>query len=434
MPVLPNSLPEKLDAVICGGGPAGATAAIVLARAGHKVALFEREHFPRFHIGESLLPENVPLFARLGVLQKIESAGFQKKFGARFYHQGTERKRLVRFARSIDSSRPLAFQVKRAEFDKLMLDHARECGAMVFEGARVEDALWEGGTATGVRVRLEGEAAPREIPAAVVFDATGRDALFSRKLGGRTRDPRLDRSSAFAHYDRFERAEGPEAGDIIILTTPDGWWWLIPLSDGSVSVGVVMPSKRFKERSGSVTDLFESSLAATPEVAALLGGAKRTTDVHAIADYSYRTAETHGDGFCLLGDAACFLDPVFSSGVLLAMVSAELQASAAARALSKRGAVTRRDFSPGDKVMRRGIGKFRKYVHGFYEPPLLETFYTKAPNEWIERGVTYVLAGGVFFPSLRARLLDAVFHGFVRLTAFRQRRNGCGEFARAAGH
>jgi flavin-dependent dehydrogenase len=429
-----NSLPERVDAVVCGGGPAGSSAAIVLAKAGHKVLVLEREHFPRFHIGESLLPYNLPLLERLGLLEKVRNAGFQVKMGARFYHQGSERIRFVKFARGIDDSHPSAYQVKRADFDKLLLDHARECGATVVEGARVEDALWGAkGAVTGVRVKLEGETAAREVQASVVFDATGRDALFSRRLGGRQKDPLLDRSAAFAHFDRFNRAEGAEGGDIVIVTTPEGWWWLIPFSDGAVSVGQVMPSRRFKERTGSVAELFEASLAATPEVATLLSGASRTTDVFAIADYSYSTPVTYGDGFCLLGDAARFLDPVFSSGVLIAMTSGEMQGMAAARALSSEGKVTASDFAQGDRILKRGVSWFRRYVHGFYTPELLETFYTAAPNAWIERGVTSVLAGGVFFPGVRARLLDRVFHFFVKVTWVFQRFRGPGEFERATG-
>src|SRR5450759_4445498 len=273
---------------------------------GHSVLVLEREKFPRFHIGESLLPWNVPLLERLGVLDKVRAAGMQVKYGARFYHQGTEFTRPVRFANGIDADHPTSFQVKRADFDKLLLDHSRESGAMVFEEARVEEVLFDGARARGVRVTLNGEAQAHMVSAKVVVDATGRDALLSRKLGGRQRDPRLDRSAAFAHFDTFKRAEGPTGGDIIVITTPDGWWWFIPFSDGSVSVGIVMPSRRFKERPGTVEQLFEESVARTPEVNDLLSGSKRTMDVQAIADYSYSTPRISGDGFCLMGDCLLY--------------------------------------------------------------------------------------------------------------------------------
>ncbi len=429
-----GELPSSADAVVCGGGPAGSTVATVLARRGHSVLVLERERFPRFHVGESLLPYNIPLFERIGVLEKVRASGVQVKLGARFYHQGSERTRFVKFARGIDDRHPSAFQVKRADFDKLLLDHAREAGASVVEETRVEEVLFDAaGRATGVRVRRAGEEAPREVAAKVVFDATGRDALLSRRLGGRRRDPLLDRSAAFAHFDTFARAEGPEGGDIVIVTTPDGWWWLIPFSDGSVSVGIVMPSRRFKERTGSVLDLYEASVQGTPEVARLLAASRRTTDVHSIADYSYTTPVTYGDGFCLLGDAARFLDPVFSTGVLMAMTSGELQGEAASRALKAKGRVDAADFAKGDRVSSRAVRWFRRYVHGFYTPHMLETFYTESPNHWIERGVTSVLAGAVFYPSVRAHVFDRLFHAFVGGAWVLQKVRGRGVFEKATG-
>jgi flavin-dependent dehydrogenase len=406
-----------------------------MARMGYRAVVLEREKFPRFHVGESLLPWNVPLFERIGVLAKLKAAGPQVKFGARFYHQGSDFVRPVLFANGIDSDHPSAFQVKRAEFDTLLLDHARESGATVFEEARVTEVLFgdDGKRAVGVKVVLKGETEPRVVKAKVVVDATGREALLSKHLGGRTRDPLLDRSAAFAHFDTFRRAEGSTGGDIVVVTTPDGWWWLIPFSDGSVSVGIVMPSRRFKERKGSVESLYEESIQATPEVRDLLAGSTRTMGVQAIADYSYRTPKISGDGFCLVGDAACFLDPVFSTGVLLAMQSAELAASSVDRALREKGRVDAADFRAFEKTYRLAVRRFEKFVHGFYEPHMLETFYTSSPNVWIERGVTTVLGGGMFHPTLRARFWVFAFHACAAFMRVVQAVRGRGAFARATG-
>jgi flavin-dependent dehydrogenase len=434
-PLRTRSIPHHVDAVVCGGGPAGSTFAALLSKKGHRVILFERERFPRFHIGESLLPWNVPLLQRVGVLDKVRSAGMQVKLGARFYHQGTDRVRPVQFVNGIDADHPSAFQVKRADFDKLLLDHAGESGAQVFEGARVEEVLFgeDGTRARGVRVRLAGEAQACELSAKVVIDATGRDALLSKKIGGRIRDPLLDRSAAFAHFDTFRRAAGPTGGDIIVITTPDGWWWLIPFSDGSVSVGIVMPSRRFKKRSGSIEELFETAVAGTPEVRELLVSSRRTTDVKAIADYSYRTSSFSGDGFCLIGDAACFLDPVFSTGVLMAMTSAELAAETVDHSLRSKGRIDAHDFRRFERIYKRGVARFARFVHGFYEPAMLETFYTKSPNQWIERAVTTVLGGGVFFPSFKARFFTLTFQLCVMVTGVVQAVRGRGAFERATG-
>lgn len=423
---------SRFDVVVCGGGPAGSTAAAFLARAGHSVALFERDRFPRFHIGESLLPWNVPLLERLGVLEKLVATGPQVKYGARFYHQGTDHARLVRFADAFDGAPAAAFQVKRSEFDALLLDHARASGVVVSERARVEEVLFEGERAVGVRVKVEGEP-PREVAASAVVDATGRDALLSRRLGGRRKDPRLDRSAAFAHFSGFRRAEGPTGGDIVVVTTADGWWWLIPFSDGTVSVGVVMPSSRFAKRPGTVEELLEERIAATPEVRGLLEGHSRLGEVRAIPDYSYRTPRTSGDGFCLVGDAACFLDPVFSSGVLLAMSSGEMAAEAIGRALSRRGRVDASDFRAMERRHGRAIARFSRFVHGFYTPHVLETFYTDSPWPLVTGAVTTVLAGAVFRPSLKSRFGTAAFRLASLLIRAKQKAVGAGPFERATG-
>ena len=427
---------NDLDAIVCGGGPAGSTFATILAQAGRRVALFEREKFPRFHIGESLLPWNVPLLERIGALGKVRTAGTQVKYGARFYHQGTDRTRPVRFADGMEVGHPSAFQVKRGDFDKLLLDHAREAGAIVFEEAKVEDVLWEGAQgsrARGVRVRLPGETQPRDVTARFVADATGRDALLSRKLGGHRRDPQLDRSAAFAHFDTFNRAEGPTGGDIIIITTPDGWWWMIPFSDGSVSVGIVMPSQRFKKRTGSVDDLFLASLASAPEVRHHLGPGKRTTEIFAIADYSYCASTIVGDGFCLIGDAACFLDPVFSTGVLLAMSAGEMAGKQVDAALAAKGQVDAADLRRFEKVYLRGASRFRRFVHGFYQPHFLEAFYTDAPNPRMAAAVTTLLGGGVFEPTFRTKYWMFLFYVAVGGMKVMHLARGAREFARGTG-
>lgn len=433
-PLLAKPLTREVDAVVCGGGPAGATFAALLAAEGRSVVVLERERFPRFHIGESLLPFNNRIFERLGVLETLRTSGAQPKMGARFYHQGSDKTRFVEFRRGLDATPLNAFQVKRAEFDLMLLDKARARGAEVHEETQVQGAILdERGRALGVSCRRRGSDATEEVRAKVVVDATGRDALLSRRLGERERDAALDRSAAFAHWSGFRREAGERGGDILVVTTPDGWWWIIPFSDGTASVGIVMPSKRFKARTGSVEELYAASVAGCPQVNALLEGHARTTEVHAIGDYSYRSSRISGDGFVSIGDSAMFLDPVFSSGVFLAMTAAELAADTVAGALRRKGRVDGRDFRRFERTYRRGCDRFSTFVHGFYQPHFLETFYAEDPPAWMNRGVTTTLAGGVFAPSAKARVANLGFRFCTHMFRLAQWKRGGGAFAAGTG-
>src|SRR5215813_12057197 len=208
-------MPEFYDAVVIGGGPAGSTVATALARAGRSVAVFEKERFPRFHIGESLLPFNLPIFETLGVAEKVRAAGFQEKYGAFFWNEQTGGTRPVVFARSWDDRHPMAYQVKRAEFDELLLRHSESCGAVVREETAIREVLFEGRRAVGVVARGRG-GADEEVRAKVVVDASGQTAILSGKLGTRRFDRKLKRAAVFAHYVGVPRPPGKESGDILL--------------------------------------------------------------------------------------------------------------------------------------------------------------------------------------------------------------------------
>ena len=405
---------DPVDALVLGGGPAGSTVACLLARAGISVRLLEKEKFPRFHVGESLLPYNVPLFRRLGVWDRLLEHGFQRKFGGQFvFEPGGERLRLD-FQNSLDPDLPMALQVRRAELDYLLLDNARAHGVLVHEETPVQEVLFdERGAAVGVRARLNGGLT--ELRARVVIDATGRDTLLGNRLGLKKKDPQLGQAALFCHYRDADMGLGPEGGDILVVGGGFGWIWMIPLDARTTSVGVVFPSRVLKESRAdgfglSTDELFDHLVARSPQVSERLRSAERIRGVEGAADFSYRCERFVGDGWMLVGDAAGFLDPVFSSGVLLAMRGAENAADLLTRRLKRPGAVGARHLKSYERFVRRGLDRFRRYILAYYDPGCVATF-SEEPPALIRRAVSSAFAGKVFERDPRVLLMEALFFG-----------------------
>jgi flavin-dependent dehydrogenase len=405
------------DVAIIGGGPAGSTAAGLLAASGRRVILFERETFPRFHIGESLLPFNDGLFRRLGILDKVGGT-FVEKWGALLMSSDGSVIRDIRFAESFVPGPPFAFHVLRSEFDQMLLGNARRLGAEVHEGFSVTEATHS--HRDGCEIAARGpDGKVLAARARFLLDASGRDAFLASRRGLRRMTPGLRKAGVFAHYEGIPRAEGRAGGDIILIVLKDGWFWVIPLAGGRTSVGLVTEGTTLKECGLAPEVLLEEAIRRCPAARAWLGGkARRISQVWTASDYSYQCGEVAGDGYLMLGDAAAFIDPVFSTGVLLAMSSGEM----AADALHERLPTATRaggDLSPAAfktyaRRVRRHVQTYTQIVTNFYRPGFMDIFLQPTTLFGVKESVISLLAGLVEPPPL-VRLRLWYFYQLLRL-------------------
>ncbi|MEO6596954.1 MAG: FAD-dependent oxidoreductase [Planctomycetota bacterium] len=384
---------QERDVVVVGGGPAGAAAAARLARKGRSVLLLEAERFPRFHIGESLLPLGDRVFKQLGCFELLTKAGFVEKFGARLVSPCGEHTVLFDFAESRYVDPPFTFQVHRAEFDALMLEHAVACGALAVVG-RARDYRID---ADGVEVDFLDESGQAQtVRARAVIDASGRAGFVAKRQGVRVIDQELKKAAIYAHFRGVPSDPGRRAGDTRIVSLHKlGWMWFIPLKNGIVSVGAVLDLADYQGRSkGDPAAIFAESVAATPAAQALLAGASREGAFQVESGFSYWAERYCGDRWFLAGDAGSFLDPVFSTGVLMALRSGLEAADAAELAYlqpARECAVVLRRF---DQILQRRYQFVRQFVTGFYDPHTRDIFFAPRPYFGITKAVTTVLAGG----------------------------------------
>jgi flavin-dependent dehydrogenase len=387
---------EAFDVVILGGGPGGATAAGLLARAGRRVLVLERDAFPRFHVGESLLPRSVEVLEELGVMPKIE-AEFLRKYGARFIESATGRESRFAFADALRMHSDHAFQVPRDRFDQVLLEHAAELGAEVRHGWEAVRVVFDGTRAIGVLAR-DPEGRERRIAARVTLDSTGRDALRAHATRSQEKLPMLERTLAvFAQFRGVPRASGVEEGDIRIVVAPSCWFWLIPFKDGRTSVGAVLGADEIVAGAGrdAPAATFRALSDASPPMRRLLADATPLFDVRAAADFSYRVGEIIGDGWLALGDASGFVDPLFSTGVHLALRGASVAAPLVDRALADDD-VSRARFVPYEKSQRRAVEIFIGAVQAFYDRRLIPVLFAPTPRPLMRAMITSILAGDTY--------------------------------------
>ena len=384
------------DVIVIGGGPAGSTVAALVAATGHQVRLFERAQFPRFAIGESLMPATYWTFRRLGVLDQLKASAFPRKHSVQFFGPSGRGSAPFYFADTNPHESAITWQVLRGPFDAMLLDNARAQGVQVHQGARVLNALWEGERTTGVRAKLA-SGQTRDFAAQVVVDATGQSALLGRKLKLTQPEPALKKASIYTHYRGGRRDEGIDEGATLILHTAnrDSWFWYIPLSDDVVSVGVVGAiSYLLQGRSTDAQTIFNQELAQCRPLQERLQRAEPLFPVKTTKDFSYRARRMAGEGWVLVGDAFCFLDPMYSSGVYLALKSGEMAADAIA------GAFAQGDFSAAQlggfgPELVRGMEAVRKMVYAFYAQDFSFAEFLKRHPE-CKQGVIDVLSGNLF--------------------------------------
>jgi flavin-dependent dehydrogenase len=385
---------QRCDVLVMGGGPGGSTAAIVLAERGYDVVLVEKARHPRFHIGESLLPANLPLFERLGVAAQVRAIGMEK-YGAEFTSSWDGRHQAFEFADAWDKSLPLAYQVRRSELDEILIRRAGQAGARVIEGCRARNAVF---AADGKSARVDvahDTGGGGSFEARYLIDATGRDTFLGQSLGAKRRNKRHNSAAMYAHFTGARRRPGKSGGDIDVYWFDHGWFWFIPLADGNTSVGAVVWPHYMKTRKGSVRDFFLSTLALSSPLAERLRDASLSTEVEATGNYAYSCDHSHGANYLLVGDAYTFIDPVFSSGVMLAMSSGEAAALAIDEAV-RRPASAARALRRFDRLVRHGPKQFSWFIYRVTNPAMREMFLDPKNVLRMKEALLSLLAGDIF--------------------------------------
>lgn len=407
---LQQDISEACDVVVIGGGPAGTTIATRLVQMGWQVSLLEKERHPRFHIGESLLPMNLPILEQLGVLEQVKVIGLTK-YGAEFNSTVDDRpSQTYYFSEALDKAHPHAFQVRRSEFDELLFRNCIARGVRAREGTRVTDVDFHPGGRSVVRAVTEaGE--PLSLECAYVVDASGRDTFLSRRLGSRRKSKEHNSAAIFGHYGSAPRRPGRDAGNISIYWFEHGWFWMIPLRDGTMSVGAVCWPEYLGTRDVSTEEFFARTIALCQPVAERMQDAQLLGPVRATGNFSYRSTRMFGPGYLLVGDAYTFIDPVFSSGVFLAMHAA-MEGSIVLDACMRDPATAAARLKAHEERVLRGVRVISWFIYRFTSPALHRMFMKPANHFRVKEAVISMLAGDVYrdTPLKRPMLAFKLFY------------------------
>jgi len=390
----PKSNANDFDVLVIGGGPAGSTVSSLLAEKGWKVALLEKDIHPRFHIGESLLPMNLPILERLGVLEQVKEIGIVK-YGAEFnsdYHPNQTR--TYYFKNAINKNHPHAFEVRRSEFDHLLLKNCATKGVRVQENTRVTDIDFKPkDSCTVMATGPDGD--KQEWRARFVIDASGRSTFLSSKFGYKIRHPKHNSAAIFGHFDNVVRRTGDDEGNISIYWFKHGWFWMIPLKDGAMSVGAVCLPEYFKNKKSKLDDFLWETIKLCPEVYERMKDSTMDGNARGTGNFSYLSTKMHGDKYIMVGDSYAFVDPVFSSGVFIAMSSA-CNASDAVDAYLRDPKEGQRLLKKHEKYVSEGLKVITWFIYRFTSPPLHKLFMEPSNRFRMEEAVISMLGGDIF--------------------------------------